>query len=247
MKEIVVLLTSCVNPTKMINTTLSDPNIRIGQYINALMWYLENTPYDIYYVDNSNVDIKQYLDEITLEKYHDRLTTYHFKGNEYFEKGKGAGELEIIEYFIKHSSISKQTLVVKISGRIIIRNLQTIIKCSNNKMQICIHNIKMKRQRLINSRLIIAPVEYYEKITSKINNINETAHVYFETICFNEFLNWIKMGRPAKIALFPLNVIGVSGTTGKNLVSPSIKTKISIYVYGIINNISIRYFKRIII
>ena len=39
----ILFLTACVNPKGMAYTKLSNPEIRLQQYKDALNWYLENT------------------------------------------------------------------------------------------------------------------------------------------------------------------------------------------------------------
>ena len=102
-RRYVILLTSCVNPNGMPFTALSDINVRKQQYLDALRFYVNNTPLPIVYVDNSNVDIKEY--NVISNIVDDRLELLSFDGNHDKEHGKGYGELEIIDYAIKHSNI----------------------------------------------------------------------------------------------------------------------------------------------
>ena len=124
----IILLTSCVNPNGMPFTALSDINVRKQQYLDALRFYVNNTPLPIVYVDNSNVDIKEY--NVISNIVDDRLELLSFDGNHDKEHGKGYGELEIIDYAIKHSNIinsNKNVSIIKITGRLVIVNIMTII------------------------------------------------------------------------------------------------------------------------
>ena len=124
----IILLTSCVNPNGMPFTALSDINVRKQQYLDALRFYVNTTPLPIVYVDNSNVDIKEY--NVISNIVDDRLELLSFDGNHDKEHGKGYGELEIIDYAIKHSNIinsNKNVSIIKITGRLVIVNIMTII------------------------------------------------------------------------------------------------------------------------
>ena len=99
----IILLTSCVNPNCMPFTALSDINVRKQQYLDALRFYVNNTPLPIVYVDNSNVDIKEY--NVISNIVDDRLELLSFDGNHDKKHGKGYGESEIIDYAIQHSNI----------------------------------------------------------------------------------------------------------------------------------------------
>ena len=52
----ILFLTACVNPKGMTYTKLSNPEIRLLQYKDALDWYLENTSMKILLVENSGYD-----------------------------------------------------------------------------------------------------------------------------------------------------------------------------------------------
>ena len=53
----VIVLTACINPGKMIHTSLTDVDIRRRQYEDALEFYLLQTDYPIVFVENSGTDI----------------------------------------------------------------------------------------------------------------------------------------------------------------------------------------------
>ena len=53
----VIVLTACINPGKMIHTSLTDVDIRRRQYKDALEFYLLQTDYPIVFVENSGTDI----------------------------------------------------------------------------------------------------------------------------------------------------------------------------------------------
>ena len=91
----VIVLTACINPGKMIHTSLTDVDIRRRQYKDALEFYLLQTDYPIVFVENSGTDIMGGL--VTVE-FDDEVVGHfefiHFRGNEEFDrkKGKGYGE-----------------------------------------------------------------------------------------------------------------------------------------------------------
>ena len=98
----VIVLTACINPGKMIHTSLTDVDIRRRQYEDALEFYLLQTDYPIVFVENSGTDISG-----DFRKFVDcgRLEFVTFQGNEEFDrkKGKGYGEALILEYALEHS------------------------------------------------------------------------------------------------------------------------------------------------
>ena len=70
--EVVLLLTACIKPNVTDKIAVSDWKKRELMYMDALNWYLDNTDYNIVFVENSGVDIsnnfKNYLNSATLQK-----------------------------------------------------------------------------------------------------------------------------------------------------------------------------------
>ena len=182
----IILLTSCVNPNGMPFTALSDINVRKQQYLDALRFYVNNTPLPIVYVDNSNVDIKEY--NVISNIVDDRLEILSFDGNHDKEHGKGYGELEIIDYAIKHSNIinsNKNVSIIKITGRLVIVNIMTILNqlkyniLPSSNSVICSMNSDFS---MADSRLLIAPLNFYKRLIENRMAINDSEGVYLEHV-----------------------------------------------------------------
>lgn len=182
----IILLTSCVNPNGMPFTALSDINVRKQQYLDALRFYVNNTPLPIVYVDNSNVDIKEY--NVISNIIDDRLEILSFDGNHDKEHGKGYGELEIIDYAIKHSNIinsNTNVSIIKITGRLVIVNIMTILNqlkyniLPSSNSVICSMNSDFS---MADSRLLIAPLNFYKRLIENRMAINDSEGVYLEHV-----------------------------------------------------------------
>ena len=182
----IILLTSCVNPNGMPFTALSDINVRKQQYLDALRFYVNNTPLPIVYVDNSNVDIKEY--NVISNIVDDRLEILSFDGNHDKEHGKWYGELEIIDYAIKHSNIinsNTNVSIIKITGRLVIVNIMTIINqlkyniLPSSNSVICSMNSDFS---MADSRLLIAPLNFYKRLIENRMAINDSEGVYLEHV-----------------------------------------------------------------
>ena len=182
----VILLTSCVNPNGMPFTALSDINVRKQQYLAALRFYVNNTSMPIVYVDNSNVDINEY--NVFSNIAEDRIELLSFDGNHDKEHGKGFGELEIIDYAIKYSRIinnNKNVSLIKITGRLVIVNIASILKqlkyyiLPSSKSVICSMNSDFS---MADSRLLIAPLNFYKRLIENRMAINDSEGVYLEHV-----------------------------------------------------------------
>ena len=99
----ILFLTACVNPKGMAYTKLSNPEIRLQQYKDALNWHLENTDMKILLVENSGYD---FSDSYQKQIDEGRMEMLCYDGNDYDRsRGKGYGEAAIMEYGITHSRL----------------------------------------------------------------------------------------------------------------------------------------------
>ena len=111
-------------------TVVSDATQSLNQYLLALQFYLQNTSCPIVFVDNSNMDKTPFLEYES--QYGSRLEILSFDGNKVKTQGKGLGEMEIIEYALIHSKFNlllDKHRIVKITGRLIVRNINSLLKC----------------------------------------------------------------------------------------------------------------------
>lgn len=116
--EIVLLLTATVTP--QFNYMAHNASMRLNQYITAIKWYLENTPFRIIIGENSacynlkdNFDVK-YSKRMELICYQETNTTRTF----------GYNEMLILRNVYERSIFLKDAkLVFKITGRLIVPNV----------------------------------------------------------------------------------------------------------------------------
>ena len=210
----ILLLTGCINPNGMAMTALSNQEERKKQYIEAINYYLENTSYPIVFSENSGTDISNLFKK---EINSGRIEYLTFPGNQNKEKGKGYGECEIIQYALSNSKIilsSQDKRIAKITGRLIIRNINSIT---------WIHNILFPRKTVFcainsdlsfpDSRFIIAPDCFYHTFLKSKEIINDSQGYYFE----HALCDTIKREKRFPYSPFLLmpQIEGVSGSSGK--------------------------------
>lgn len=123
----ILLMTACINPNGMSNTACQNKNIREVQYLEALNFYLSNTKFNILFVENSGIDISGRYREVIKKG---RLEVITFDGNHYDRKlGKGFGEGLILKQAFEKSDLLKTSkVVIKVSGRHIVKNINLIWK-----------------------------------------------------------------------------------------------------------------------
>lgn len=216
----VLLLTACITPGGMIYTALQDPKEREKQYLNALRWYLANTEFPIVLCENTNYQLPDeflpYIDK-------GRLEYLTFDGNNSFDKskGKGLGEALIIKYAIENSHlISKTNVIMKMTGRQILHNINFISKYSQRTN--CIYANCCKQNLGIMeafSQYYICPKELYTKIFLKdIGKLNDSRFYYFEHLLYDSMVLWKQDGYGNFSEFWmPLKIEGVSGSRNEPL------------------------------
>lgn len=212
--KLVLLLTACINPKGMSNTVLQDNNKRLAQYKVALDWYLQNTNVKIVFIENTGFDISNdYAEHIKSG----RLEMLTFDGNNYDKKlGKGYGEALIIEYGFKKSRFLKEANdVVKVTGRLIIKNINQLLKYSKPEHLYCNLVKASTRANTGYSVFFRAPKLFYtEYFLKNIQLINDETLYYFEHYLNDCCKQWQKDGRKWEEFWLPILICGQSGTSG---------------------------------
>ncbi|HRN16066.1 MAG TPA: hypothetical protein PLF38_03315, partial [Xylanibacter oryzae] len=180
--KIIILLSACIDPKGMSHTYLIDKREREKQYIDTLNFYLEHTKLDIVFTENSGNDIsgnfEKFIEENRLE-----ILTYKTDSANRF-RGKGYEETEIIEYALNYSKkIDEECILIKITGRIIIENINNII--TSYKWSFLKNTIQCNMNSnfsFADSKIIIAPSRFYRKLLINKIFINDSKGQYLEHI-----------------------------------------------------------------
>ena len=218
----IILLTACVNPGGMPYTVVSDAKQRLNQYLLALQFYLQNTSCPIVFVDNSNMDKTPFLEYES--QYGSRLEILTFDGNKVKTQGKGLGEMEIIEYALIHSKFNlllDKHRIVKITGRLIVRNINSLLKCDKwhlypYKSIVCHINSDLT---FADSRIFISLGSFMYLLVKQKKYLNDTKGIYFEHLLCQQ----IKQQKT--FTFFPFitepHFEGISGSTGIKYEKPN--------------------------
>lgn len=221
----ILFLTACVNPKGMTYTKLSNPEIRLQQYKDALDWYLENTSMKILLVENSGYDFSDCYKRQIENK---RLEFLCFEGNGYDRsRGKGYGEAVIMEYGMVHSELINLTppnsQIVKVTGRLLCRNINEICR-SCNKADTVYANISKDdwNGNIATSQVVIAPKNFFcEVFLPKREEINDSQCRHFEHVLYGSIADWKKTGGRHRMFWTPPMLEGISGTSGAKI-SPAV-------------------------
>ena len=194
----ILFLTACVNPNGMAYTKLSNPEVRLRQYKEALDWYLDHTDMKILLVENSGTDFSgDYKDKIA----EGRLEFLCFDGNDYDRsRGKGYGEAAIMEYGITHSKLLQVTnsdyQIVKTTGRLVCRNINKLCRqCHHdNAVHACIGKDDWGGNIAL-SQVVMAPLEFFTRcFLPRREEINDSQCRHFEHVLYDSICDWRKAG-----------------------------------------------------
>ncbi|AFL85066.1 hypothetical protein Belba_2512 [Belliella baltica DSM 15883] len=174
-----ILLTAAINPADHEFVGRKGSQIRELDYFKSLIFYLEND-HIVIFIDNSNFESKMILDKFKGYKNFE----YLFFSSQHSHLGKGHGEKEIIDFALQHSEMLKtSTFFIKITGRLIIKNLQLIINNIEFNKSI-VHGNFTRNFSWADTRLMILNKEFYEEYFSPICDkyLNEKEGVLFEHV-----------------------------------------------------------------
>lgn len=132
LRNVVVLLTACINPGGVINTARSDPIERLEDYKQALKeWCLHSGDVPIVFCENSGYELNE-LRAIARENTRSgkSVELLSFSGQDFPPcLGKGYGEMRIIRYALEKSKLIKpDSIVIKITGRLFVKNNRQLIE-----------------------------------------------------------------------------------------------------------------------
>ena len=233
----VLLITGCISPNSQTpKLVLTNSDMRRQQYIDSIKYYIEYANVDnIVYCDNSGAYAEQELNELA-EKRGKRFEWISFYGDtsKTVQFGKGFGECEIVNYALQHSDLIKQCeYLVKVTGRLVIKNLNVLLRLSKKGIYFC-PNTTEDNRLYINTRIYMMPIKaynlYFQKAVDYVDDIN---NVYLE----HAFGICVENSRiPFKKFVFAPWVEGISGSTGREY-KPSVisylKDDIKLKIYNI--------------
>ena len=212
-KQYVILLSACVDPKGMSYTYLTDKDVRKQQYKEALNFYLRKTSLPVVFCENTLCVFSGYFNEYIETG---RLEYLTFDGNNFDKsKGKGYGEMEIMEYAFDKSRLLKNScVVVKITGRLKILNINALLRMNKLLMQPMIQaNYINGGGKMMDSRIVFAPKDFWKnELIKRKEFLDDSAGVYFEHILF------LSVCEQRSYLFLPFvivpDVVGKSGSTG---------------------------------
>ena len=172
--KVVLLLSGCVQPNiKNDVLAIADVETRKKQYVEAIKWYAQNTPYKIVFCENSGYDLSG-----ELSNWGGQIELLSFVAGSYgADRGKGYKEMEILEYIRRYSGFYKEgDFFVKVTGRLVLLNICDIVgrldKCKREFVSAYLYG----RRIFADSRFIFFTKSYFPLLLAHKENITDWQH-----------------------------------------------------------------------
>ena len=224
-----ILLTASIDPGNTPKVGRNDILQREQDYIKALKFYIKSG-IPVIFCENSGYKSEEIEQLISSS---DKVEYLKFK-SEFSYLGKSHGEKEIFDYVYANSSYLKESeYVIKITGRLIVKNLLKIIyKINDSKIDLFVNlvrNISCTDSRFFIFQKLFYPV-YFEPSLSKY--LNEPIGDGFEICLARAYHQAMAEGKKCiLLPEFPI-YIGVNAWNNKQLDrGVYVKLKYKIYYY----------------
>ena len=225
-RSVVLLLTATIDPGNTIMVARRDPLLRLEDYRLALeSWLSAEAAAKIVVCENSGYDLTP-LKRLVAARAGREVEFITFSGNQQgATRGKGYAEIGIIEHAMAQSElISNSDVVVKCTGRLIVRNALRILRplASSDFDIMC----TLKRNlTFADSRLFAAtPGFLRDYLFPRVDMIDDNAGITFEHALASATARALadrKRWRPFPI--FP-RIEGISGSDGLVMTNSAVKS-----------------------
>jgi len=219
LSNIIILLTACINPGAVTAVQRSDPMARLSDYKQALRLWLGSTGVQtIVFCENSGFDLTE-IETICQQRdsRHKTVEVLGFAGQEFDPRlGKGYGEMGIIAHAITRSRfITPTSLVVKVTGRYFMRNIDKLLAAMIVARDIDVFCDMREALSVADSRVFGGSVRFIANYLLPMQeHINDSEGIYFEHIlarsthrAMADGLRWAMLPEAPRIH-------GISGTNG---------------------------------
>jgi len=225
-RSVTLLLTATIDPGATLTVARREPLLRLEDYRSALeSWLSVETAPKIVFCENSGYDLAP-LQRLVTPCAGREVEFISFSGNQHgATRGKGYAELGIIQHAMEKSElVSNSDIVVKCTGRLIVRNALGVLR----SMASCDFDIMCTLKRNLtfaDSRLFAATPEFIRHyLLPRAGTIDENAGVHFEhalACATATALADRKSWRPFPI--FP-RMEGISGSDGLVMTNSAVKS-----------------------
>jgi hypothetical protein len=188
----VLLMTATITPLPGIPALVrTDPKLRLHDYQASLAFYVDllGSCFDaIVFAENSNSNIAPLVAACPTGRHSDKMEFISFYGLDYPPAyGRGYGDFQLVDYAMENSKLLlPQDVIWKVTGRYIIKNIQSVIKSRPSTADIYCH-MRNYPYRLCELYLLAWTRRGYETVIKGIypklrNDIIPNTHTIEETL-----------------------------------------------------------------
>ena len=227
-----LVLTASVHPNGMY-VKVADSKVREGQYLRSLQTLL-SIPSPVVqgftFIENSGADLTPFHALVAEHNPHGKkVELISLNMNDFpRELGIGYGEFRALDKGISESKlITDQTYLVKLTGRLIVRNLAALLSALPEPLDMAadVEPFKDPATGWIDSRLMIFSREFYfKKVMGLYEQVNGSKGVAIEHILYQMIRHSPGLRLVARLPREP-QWVGFSGSTGMRYDSLSMRLK----------------------
>mgnify|MGYP004453238563 FL=1 len=187
-----LIITGCIEPVKQNFLKILDVNERLEQYIESVEYYIKESLCEhIIFCENSDFkyDSSQLMELARENK--KNFEWISFKGNQLLvqQRGKGIGEGEVIDYAISNSKFEIEQ-IEKVTGRLIIKNIQKIEKKLKSKTYINADVYIFNDGKSFDTRFYACSLDTYIKdISPSYRESNDRDNKNIERLLYKKLTN----------------------------------------------------------
>lgn len=205
------------------NTILTNPEERERQYLDAILFYLRESPLQkIIVCDNSGYSYPDYLYKLALG-HRKEIELLSFTGNYELikEQGKGYGEGEIMEYIMANSVLIRQVHgFLKVTGRLKVVNMRRLLN-SCKTLENYFMPVSWIRPRILvpraardclEVRVYYSTVQFFREVLLKAYTGVSDEKIFFLEHAYHKAI----ATSPFTVKCFPVppEITGISGSNG---------------------------------
>ncbi|MDB6008696.1 MAG: hypothetical protein JWL65_946 [Gammaproteobacteria bacterium] len=225
-RSVVLLLTATIDPGDTMMVVRREPLLRLEDYRLALeSWLSSEAAPKIVVCENSGYDLTP-LKRLVTPRAGREVEFISFSGNQHgATRGKGYAEIGIIEHAMAKSELlSNSDVVVKCTGRLIVRNALRVLRSTASSDFDIMCTLK-GNLTFADSRLFAAtPAFLRDYLFPRVDMIDDNAGVHFEHALASATARALadrKCWRPFPI--FP-RIEGISGSDGLVMTNSAVKS-----------------------
>ena len=221
-----LLLTACIQPKGVPFLSITDPEVRLTQYIHSILKWL-SSPVTQHIVVCDNSGFKADFSELSslAAQMNKEFEFISFSGNDYSAiYGKGYGEGEIMEYALSHSDIlNRSNVFYKVTGRLFVLNHKKIFAAHSRDS--CVFSSVSFREkpriRRVDTRFFkVSLAAYNEFLKDSYREVRDFEGYYLENAYYDSLK---KSGIRVESFKYCPRYDGLSGTTGRTYHEKRIK------------------------